>query len=79
MDETDLDNLILSLATEDWQKTVDVIEQTLRGCIAEGMDPGARAIGNRINALVEDGQLEAQGDVFDWRNALVRIARAKGQ
>ena len=78
MDETDLDNLILSLATEHWQKTVDIIEQTLRGCIAEGLDPGARAIGNRINALVEDGQLEVDGDVFDWRNALVRLAPTSG-
>jgi hypothetical protein len=25
-------------------------------------------------ALVEDGQLEATGDVFDWRHGTVRLA-----
>jgi hypothetical protein len=76
MDDIDLDELILSFADEDWQKTIDIIERTLRACAADGLDPGARAIGNRMAALVEDGQLEATGDVFDWRQGTVRLPHA---
>jgi uncharacterized protein DUF3658 len=76
MGETELDDLILSFADHRWRKTIDIIEQTLRGCAADGADPGARAIGNRITALIEDGQLEATGDVLDWRNAAVRLPKS---
>lgn len=76
MDDIDLDDLILTFANEGWQKTIDVIEHTLRACAADGLDPGARAIGNRMAALVEDGQLEANGDIFDFRHGTVRLAAA---
>ena len=73
MDDTDLDDLILSFVDDGWRKTLDIIEQTLRACATDGLDPGARMIGNRIAALVEDGQLEAVGEGFDWRTASVRL------
>jgi len=75
MDDIDLDDLILSFANNRWQKSIDIIEQTLRACAADGIDPGARLIGNRINELVDDGQIEASVPVFDWRTASVRLAQ----
>jgi uncharacterized protein DUF3658 len=73
MTDSDLDELILSFVDERWQRTIDIIEQTLRACAADGRDPGARLIGNRISAMVADGQLEVTGDMFNWRNAAVRL------
>jgi len=74
MDDIDLDDLILSFAKNHWQKSIDIIEQTLRVCAAGGVDPDARLIGNRINELVDDGQIEASAPVFDWRTTSVRLA-----
>ncbi|MBO0758478.1 MAG: hypothetical protein J2P54_21715 [Bradyrhizobiaceae bacterium] len=75
MDDIDLDVLILSFASNHWQKSIDIIEQTLRVCAAGGIDPGARLIGDRINELVDDGQIEASAPVFDWRTTSVRLAQ----
>lgn len=75
MDDIDLDDLILSFANNHWQKSIDIIEQTLRACAADGIDPGARLIGDRINELVDDGQIEASAAVFDWRTVSVRLAQ----
>jgi hypothetical protein len=75
MDDVDLDDLILSFANNRWQKSIDIIEQTLRVCAADGIDPGERLIGDRINELVDDGQIEASAPVFDWRTTSVRLAQ----
>ena len=73
MDDTELDDIILSFVSEHWQNTIDIVEQTLRACAADGLDPGARAIGNRINALVKDGHIESSGSVLDWRTGTIRF------
>jgi hypothetical protein len=75
MDDIDLDGLILSFANNHWQKSVHIIEQTLRVCAAGGVDPDARLIGNRIHELVDDGQIEASAPVFDWRTTSVRLTQ----
>jgi hypothetical protein len=64
-----LDTLILSTANERWQKVARIIalvsDQT-------GEDVRLPAIGERIRALVDQGRLEAKGDVSRWGYSEVR-------
>jgi hypothetical protein len=66
-----LDALILSFAATQWKKVAMIISQTVE---AGAQDPAnAAAIGTRIERLVNEGRLEAAGDVRLWRASEVRL------
>jgi hypothetical protein len=68
MNET-LDALILSFASERWQKVARIIGQVSE---RTGDETKLDAIAIRIRALVDDGELEAKGDLSRWRYSEVR-------
>lgn len=70
--DSDLDNLILSLTGRNWQKVAMVIAKALSVSDDEGNQTSAEELGARVEALVEDGRLEAQGRLSDWRHSEVR-------
>jgi hypothetical protein len=66
----DLDVLILSLATDQWQKVAMMMGRVLQTHTESNMS--ADAIAARIEALVQAGRLQGQGDLSSWRHSEVR-------
>jgi hypothetical protein len=77
----DVDRLILSFVKVQWRKVAMIISQVLSECRRRGVDIDGdgiaervcNGVAERICALVEDGQLEAQGDLCRWRHSEVRL------
>jgi hypothetical protein len=68
-----LDPLILSSASDRWQKVARIIAVVSeRAANGESFD----AIAARIRALVDGGKLEAKGNVSQWRHSEVRRAQS---
>lgn len=68
-----LDSLIISLASDRWQKVARII-----AVISEhgGNRANLDAIAARIRALVNGGTLEAKGNLSQWRHSEVRRAQS---
>ncbi len=75
MNTSRIDELILAVAEPHWQKVAMVMARTMR---ADGVgvaddEEGCEIIASRIRALVDCGQLEAQGDLQRPRFSEVRL------
>jgi hypothetical protein len=77
MRTADIDKAILSCVGEHWKKVAMVVAKVAEGL--EGSMPDANPrfelIASRIEALVEAGELFAQGDLKRWRFSEVRRSR----
>jgi Protein of unknown function len=72
MDNT-WDDLIFSEACERWRKVARVIAR-VSDRVSNG--PHFEEIAARIQALVNEGKLEAKGDLSRWRHSEVRLAQS---
>jgi hypothetical protein len=68
----DIDQAIFSAVTSRWRKTAMVIGNALTTCKQLDLAIDAETIGARVQALVESGRLEGQGDLRKWRHSEVR-------
>jgi hypothetical protein len=76
-----LDALILSFAKVQWRKVAMIIGQVLDECRRRGVDLDKDGVADRvcdgvaerICALVENGQLGAQGNLSRWRHSEVKL------
>jgi hypothetical protein len=68
-----LDALILSAASERWQKVARII-----AVVSQRAGDGTNfdAIAARIRDLVDDGKLQAEGDLSRWRHSEVRLPQS---
>lgn len=69
-----IDEVILSIAETSWRKVAFVIGRvvsTMGSDLPEG-EAGYNVVAKRIEALVGDGRLLAQGDIKKWRYSEVR-------
>jgi hypothetical protein len=74
MDTSQIDLVILSAVGGRWTKVATVIAR-VADAISQGLPPGDEGfelIFRRIDALVHDGRLVAQGDAKNWRFSEVR-------
>ena len=71
LSQREIDRLILSFAKVQWRKVAMIMGQVLGECEGRGAD--ADSVAGRVRALVENGQLEAQGDLSGWRYSEVRL------
>jgi hypothetical protein len=69
----DVDGLILSFAKVQWRKVAMIMSQVLHECGDRGVDVDVDSVEERICALVENGQLEAQGNLSSWRHGEVKL------
>jgi Protein of unknown function len=69
MDDT-WDAMILSAASARWQKAARIIT-VVSDRVADGLH--FDAVAERIHALVDEGKLEAKGDISRWRYSEVRL------
>jgi hypothetical protein len=68
-----IDGLILSTAVSQWRKVAFIIATVLTVCDNDGIRISDYAISGRIRALVDEGKLEAQGNLSRWRHSEVRL------
>jgi len=67
-----IDGLILSTAVSQWRKSHSLSRQCSRYATTMGSDQRLRHSG-RIRALVDEGKLEAQGNLSRWLHSEVRL------
>ena len=72
MNTSKIDSLILSEIGESWTKVAMVIARVVKGVPAGSEEEHCELISRRIDALVRDGRLVAQGDTKNWRFSEVR-------
>jgi hypothetical protein len=68
-----IDGLILSTAVSQWRKVAFIIGSVFMECRENGAGTSLYAISGRIRALVDEGKLEAQGNLSRWRHSEVRL------
>ena len=68
-----LDELILSLAKPEWQKTAMIIAKVCQQLEVDVVDDHGRKVEERTRYLVGHGRLESQGDLSRWRHSEVRL------
>jgi hypothetical protein len=74
MTDSEIDDAVLAVAEVSWRKVAMIIAKTaerLSGDLPEG-DEGYHLVARRIEALVRDGRLVAQGNIKKWRHSEVR-------
>jgi hypothetical protein len=71
----DIDQQILSAVSSRWQKVARIIA-VVAGRTGEGQEHDNHCrIAKRIEALVDSGQLEVQGNIARWRFSEVRLVQ----
>jgi hypothetical protein len=68
-----IDGLILSTAVAQWRKVAFIIGTVLRVCRNNAAEISEDDIADRIRALVDEGKLQAQGNLSRWRHSEVRL------
>jgi Protein of unknown function len=74
-----VDGLVLSFAQVQWRKVAMIMSPVVNECSRHGGDADWHDVAERICALVEDGQLEAQGDLSMWRHSEVGLPPRSGR
>ena len=72
---SEIDNAILAVANERWQKVAMIIGRATKRLGGElpRSDVECDLIAQRIAAVVDDGRLVARGDISRWRHSEVRL------
>jgi hypothetical protein len=70
---TDIEQIILSCARSNWQKTAMVIARAEAECQRRSIEISHEALADHLKSLVTRGQLEAVGNLSLWRHSEVRI------
>jgi Protein of unknown function len=74
-----IDGLILSTVVKQWRKVALIVGKVHTACRNNAVEIDEYDIADRIRALVDDGKLEAQGNLYLWRYSEVRLPDAAGQ
>jgi protein-disulfide isomerase-like protein with CxxC motif len=67
-----VDGLVMEFAKPTWRKVARIILEVLNACERDNFDVDATMVAGRIRFLVEQGRLEAQRDLSQWRFSEVR-------
>jgi hypothetical protein len=79
LSSSQIDEAILSVTATSWRKVARVIVMTdkiLGDSLQEG-EPRLDLVADRIEALIHDGRLLAQGNIKKWRYSEVRKPDSK--
>ena len=72
----DLDEVILTMASNNWRKVAFVVAKTQHELEGAGITVSYDAVAERVKVLVDDGRLEGQGNLDRWRFSEVRLPNA---
>jgi Protein of unknown function len=70
--QTRIDELVVRFARPTWRKVARIIAHVLDACERDGVETDGSAVEDRIRLMVEQGKLEAQGDLSQWRHSEIR-------
>ena len=75
MSTSRIDAAILAAAQKSWRKVAMIVAKTssAQDTGVPDDEEGHRVIASRIETLVQDGRLVAQGDLKKWRHSEVRL------
>jgi len=79
---SDLDRLLLSFCRTHWLKVARIAADTYQALEGRGIQitvDTAKVFDARTAALVGSGQLEAKGDIRQWRFSEVRLPGERGK
>jgi hypothetical protein len=76
--ESQIDEIILSICKGDWLKTALIIAKTSRQCENNGIPTTDDAIAARIVSLCNVGSLHARGNLSKWRSSEIRLPNEGG-
>jgi hypothetical protein len=68
-----IDDLILSVVSGQWRKVAFIVSKVLRVYRDSAPETSEDTIADRVRALVDDGKLEAQGNLSYIRHSEVRL------
>jgi uncharacterized protein DUF3658 len=74
---SDIDQLLLSLCNERWLKVARIVGQTMQTLKERGVRVPAEEIDARMEVLIGTRQLEAKGNIRNWRYSEVRLPAAE--
>ena len=77
MGNSELDQHILAACDAHWRKVARVLSEALSTTGLENKDWGGHALTKRILVLVKRRQLEAAGNVWNWRASEVRLRQTE--
>jgi Protein of unknown function len=77
--DQDIDALILSTVVRQWRKVALIVGKVHTACRNNAADINEYDVADRIRALVNQGKLEAQGNLYLWRYSEVRLPDGAGQ
>ncbi|MGH1456584.1 MAG: DUF3658 domain-containing protein [Alphaproteobacteria bacterium] len=69
-----IDQMILSAATNDWQKTALIISKVFDDPAFDKETLTGQNVAERIYALAENGTLSTTGNIRRWRDSNVKLA-----
>ena len=69
----ELDKIVFSVLKNNWLKTVRIINDTATACKDRLVPIDYEVIGARIQALADEGKIDAQGNLSMWRHSEVRL------
>jgi len=75
MENSSIDDAILAAAKPTWRKVAMVIV-TAADSLRDNLPTGEKAlhtVAKRVEALVRDGRLTAQGDLKNWRHSEIKL------
>ena len=72
---SNIDDVILAVAREQWRKVAFVIAMIVDARNHQPVEGDYDFVAARIVALVEEGRLESQGDLSNWRHSEVRLPK----
>ncbi len=70
-----LDEFILSAATDEWQKTAVLISKVFDNPAFDSAANKAQDVAERLYILVDNGRLEATGNMRRWRDSNIRLVK----
>jgi Protein of unknown function len=71
--EAQIDQIIFSVMIPQWRKMALMVGDAFVRCKEVGLPISAEVVAARIQALVEAGRLEGEGDLRRWRHSEVRL------
>ena len=75
MNDSEIDAAILAVAEPQWHKVARIVVDVAKrlGSRLPAGDEGYELIAKRIEILIHDGRLIAQGDINEWRYSEVHL------
>jgi hypothetical protein len=74
---SEIDQRLMSFCGERWQKVAKIMCKTLDGFAERGVRVTAEELDERMDILVSTRQLDAKGNIRNWRFSEVRLPPAE--